>query len=234
VALRILGLALEALGRHRRAVFTAILLPAVLLVAADTLGPWATISTFGRLLYAVVSLAAYVWLAIAIHRIVLLEDTFKLRWGWRETRFTGWLFLFSFAIGLVAWFVIAAFESIGMPAGGIIGTAFQIVVAIGVVYFASQYFLIFPAVAVDRKYKLAHSSVDTEDYRMTTFAVVAIFPVMLSLIELPASLIPNVVLYSLVRSLLSIISITIGVAMLSVLFRELSPRTGPSRLTSRR
>ena len=222
MTLRILGLALEALGKHRRAVFTAILLPAVLLVAVETLGPWATSSTFGRLLYAILSLAAYVWLAIAIHRIVLLEDTFKLRWGWRETRFTGWLFLFSIVIGLVTWFLIAAFESIGMPDGGIIGRAFQLVVAVGVVYFASQYFLIFPAVAVDRKYKLAHSSVDTEEYRLTTFAVVAVFPVLLSLIELPAALISNVMLYSLVRSLLSIISITIGVAMLSVLYRELS------------
>ena len=136
--------------------------------------------------------------------------------------------------GPAAWFIIAAFDSIGMPEGSVIGTAFQIVVAIGVLYFASQYFLIFPAVAVDRKYKLAHSSVDTEEYRLTTFAVVAIFPALLSLIELPASLISNLMLYSLVRSLLSIISITIGVAMLSVLFRELSPGTGSSRVTSKR
>jgi len=229
VTLRILGLALEALGKHRRAVLVAILLPAALLVAVETLGPWGTASTFGRLFYVLLSVVAYVWLAIAIHRIVLLGDTFKLRWGWRETRFTGWLWLFSLLIGLVIWFVIAAFESIGMPSEGIIATAFQLVVAVIVLYFASQYFLIFPAVAVDRKYKLAHSSVDTEDYRLTTFAVVAVFPALLSLIELPASLIPDVMLYSLVRSLLSIISITIGIAMLSVLFRELSSLTGSLR-----
>ena len=229
MTLRILGLALEALGKHRRAVLVAILLPAVLLVAVETLGPWATASTPGRVFYVLLSVVAYVWLAIAIHRIVLLGDTFKLRWGWRETRFTGWLWLFSLLIGLVIWFVIAAFESIGMPSEGIIATAFQLVVAVIVLYFASQYFLIFPAIAVDRKYKLAHSSVDTEDYRLTTFAVVAVFPVLLSLIELPASLIPDVMLSSLVRSLLSIISITIGIAMLSVLFRELSSLTGSLR-----
>lgn len=225
MTLRILGLALEALGKHRRAVLGAILLPAVLLVAVDTLGPWGTASAPGKLFYVVLSVVAYVWLAIAIHRIVLLGDTFRLRWGWRETRFTGWLWLFSLLIGLVIWFVIAAFESIGMPSSGLIATAFQIAVAVAVLYFASQYFLIFPAVAVDRKYKLAHSSVDTEDYRLTTFAVVAVFPVLLSLIELPASMISNVMLYSLVRSVLSVISITIGIAMLSVLFRELSSRT---------
>lgn len=217
---------MEALGKHRRAVLVAILLPAVLLVAVETLGPWATASTPGRVLYVLLSVVAYVWLAIAIHRIVLLGDTFKLRWGWRETRFTGWLWLFSLLIGLVIWFVIAAFESIGMPSEGIIATAFQLVVAVIVLYFASQYFLIFPAIALDRKYKLAHSSVDTEDYRGTTFAVVAVFPVLLSLIELPSALIPDAMLYSLVRSLLSIISITIGIAMLSVLFRELSSLTG--------
>ena len=109
-----------------------------------------------------------------------------------------------------------------MPSSGIIATAFQLLVIVAVFYFASQYFLIFPAVAVDRKYTLAHSSVATEENRMTAFVVVAVFPVLLSLIELPASLISNVMLYALVRSLLSIISITIGVAMLSVLYRELS------------
>lgn len=228
MTLRILGLALEALGKRHRAVFVAILLPAVLLVAVETLGPWGTSSTFGKLLYVLLSVVAYVWLAIAIHRIVLLEDTFKLRWGWRETRFTGWLWLFSIVIGLVIWFVIEAFESIGMPSEGIIAIAFRFVVVVGVLYFASQYFLIFPAVAVDRKYKLAHSSVDTEEYRLTTFAVVAVFPVLLSVVELPASLISNPMLYSLARSLLSIISITIGVAMLSVLFRELSAQSGSS------
>jgi len=222
VSLRILGLALEALGKRRRAVFGAILLPAILLVVVDTLGPWATISAFGAAAYLVLSLVAYVWLAISIHRIVLLEETFKIRWGWRESRFLGWMIVFSLIIGVGTWFVIAAFESIGMPSGGVIGTAFQVLVAIAVFYFTSQYFLIFPAVAVDRKYTLKHSSVDTEDYRLTTFAVVAVFPVLLSLIYLPAALISNLMLYSLVRSLLSIISITIGVAMLSVLFRELA------------
>ena len=234
MTLRILGLALEALGKHRGAVFGAILLPSLLMVAVYTLGPWIITSKLGGLLFAVLLLMANSWLAISIHRIVILEETFKLAWGWRETRFTGWLLLFGIGIGLVTWFIIAAFESIGMPEGGIIGTGFQIVVAIGVLYFASQYFLIFPAVAVDRKYKLAHSSVDTEEYRLTTFAVVAVFPVLLSLIDLPASLISNLMLYSLVRSLLSIISITIGVAMLSVLFRELSPGAGASRGTSKR
>jgi len=222
VTLRILGLALEALGKRHRAVFGAILLPAILLVAVETLGPWGAASAFGKLFYVVLSVVAYVWLAIAIHRIVLLEETFKLRWGWRETRFAGWLWLFGVVIGLVIWFVIAAFESIGMPSSGIIATAFQFVVVVGVLYFASQYFLIFPAVAVDRKYTLAHSSVATEEYRLTAFAVVAVFPVLLSLIELPAVLIPDPILSALVRSLLSIISITIGVAMLSVLYRELS------------
>ncbi len=214
--------------------FGAILLPSLLMVAVYTLGPWIITSVVGGLVFVVLMLMANSWLAISIHRIVILEETFKLQWGWRETRFTGWLLLFGIGIGLTSWFIIAAFESIGMPSGGVIGTGFQLVVAIGVLYFASQYFLIFPAIAVDRKYKLAHSSVDTEDNRVTTFAIVAVFPALLSLVELPASLISNVMLYSLVRSLLSIISITICVAMLSVLFRELSPGTGSSRVRSRR
>ena len=234
MTLRILGLALEALGRRGRAVLGAILLPAVLLVAVETLGPWGSGSAFGKLVYVVLSLVAYVWLAIAIHRIVLLDETFRIRWGWRETRFAGWLWLFGFAIGLVIWFVIAAFESIGMPSSGIIATAFQFLVAVAVVYFASQYFLIFPAVAVDRKFTLAHSSVATEENRVTAFAVVAVFPVLLSLIELPAGLIANVMVSALVQSLLSIISITIGVAMLSVLYRELTSGIGSSGVPSRR
>ena len=217
---------MEALGKHRRAVFGAILLPSLLMVSVYTLGPWAVSSMAGVLLFIVLLLMANTWLAISIHRIVILEETFKLQWGWRETRFTGWLLLFGIGIGLVTWLIIAAFESIGMPEGGVIGIGFQLVVSIGVLYFASQYFLIFPAVAVDRKYTLAHSSVDTEEYRLTAFAVVAVFPVLLSLVQLPASLISNLMLHSLVRSLLSIISITIGVAMLSILYRELSRGSG--------
>lgn len=222
MTLRILGLALEILGKRRRAVLGAILLPAILMVALDVFGPQIIRSLGGGLIYSIMALAVYSWLAIAIHRVVLLNDTFRIRWGWRETRFAGWLMVMGFGVGLAHWAFVASFESIGMPSNGFVGTTFELLVALVILYWASQYFLIFPAIAVDRRYSASHSSVDTEDYRFTTFMVVAVFPVLLSLVELPASLISNVMLYSLVRSLLSIISVTIGVAMLSVLYRELA------------
>lgn len=225
MTLRIFGLALEILSKRRGPVIGAILLPSVLLVAVGTFGPWAIGSRSGAFFYLIVQLAAYSWLAISIHRIVLLNDTFRLRWGWRETRFAGWLIMVSLGIGLSIGLVIFALESIGVPSRGFFAVVFQWLVTIVALYWAAQYFLIFPAIAIDRKYTVTHSSVDTEDYRFTAFMVVAVFPVLLSLVELPASLISNLMLFSLVRSLLSIISITIGVAMLSVLYKELAQNT---------
>lgn len=222
MTLQILGLALEALGKRRKAVFGAILVPTLLMVGIAVMGPWAMDSPPGMLFYGGLLLVAHTWLAVSIHRIVILEESFKLRWGWREMRFTGWVILFLAGIAVAIWFIIEAFASIGMPTSGIIGTAFQLLVVVGVLFFTSQYFLIFPAIAVDRKYKLAHSSVDTEENRLATFAVVAVIPVLLWLVNILAAMISAELLQAVVRSLLTVVSITIGVAMLAKLYKELS------------
>lgn len=130
--------------------------------------------------------------------------------------------MISFFIGLAIWFIVAAFQSIGMPDTGAVATTFELFITVSVLYWVSQYFLIFPAMAVDHKYSTKHSSVDVEESRIPAFMVVAVFPVLLSLVQLPAQLITNPMVSSMVGSVLSIVSIAIGVAMLSILYRELS------------
>lgn len=223
MALRIFGLALSVLGRRLGTIAGAIAIPAAVLVAVNTLGPWAAGSVPGTILLVVVTLASYSWFAISIHRIVLLDEGFVLRWGWRETRFARFLILFSFGMYILTWFVIAGFESIGVPSIGIVAGIFQFGVYLGATYWVSQYFLIFPAIAVDHKFSNFHSAVASEDNRLTVFAVIAVFPVLLSIVEFSAALIASPMLSSFVGSLLSLVSITIGVAMLSILYRELVP-----------
>ena len=95
MAVRIFGLALSVLSRRLGTVAGAIVIPAALLVVVSTLEPWAANSVPGAILLVVLTLAAYSWFAISIHRIVLLDEGFELRWGWRETRFARFLILFS-------------------------------------------------------------------------------------------------------------------------------------------
>ena len=215
---QVFGSTIGILAQRKRAVLGAIFLPSVLLIATEILVAWMPVSYF---LFAFLPLIAYSWLAVSVHRAVLLEEHSGTAWGWRVGRFTVYLLFVSISIGLAIWVITGGLESIGFSSSGIVAVAFEILLWATILYWSSQYFLIFPAIAVDHKYSFTHSSVDAEDYRIAVFVVIAIFPILLSLIELPAKFISAPIPFLLVSSMLWIISITFGVAMVSMLYKNL-------------
>ena len=186
-------------------------------------------STLLVLVYALIQVMLTTVLAVTVHRIVLLDEGLSLRWGWRETRFAvRFVGLGVVTSALVALLVLSA-TSMGFPSSGYVFGTFAFVVVLIVTWWMSQFFLILPAVAVDHSYKLKKSSVYTEENRVTTFFVVILFPIIFSLLTLPAAAFENTVAATLASNILSVLSVSLGIAALSRLYRELVPKSAWGR-----
>ena len=222
--------ALSLLFRQRRSGFFII---AAAMTAAfvvfDFVAPMLGTGLFPAILKSLINLALVTVLAVAVHRLVLLDEGPGVRWGWRETGFAVRILGLAVAMVVLPMLGIAAATSLGFPNSGTPYEALRLLAVAGATYWLSQYFLILPAIAVDHSHTLKKSSVYTEENRVTTFIVVMIFPLIFSLIILPSLLFVAFDAFLVVLDFLSVIAMSMGVATLSCLYRELVPRSAWGR-----
>ena len=225
-------------GRHWRALFRALLVPAFLIAALplafdsneETSG-WST------LLWALSLLISAIY-AVSCHRIMLLGEAalpnrYGIYWTQRETRFIGW----SIVIAILAAFsFIPLGVVVGFDAFNALGESFNwltwLVIYAPAAYVTSRVSMVLPATAIDLRPSIEQSWNRTKDngWRLT---VALATPGLLSSIPVyalgRAISVPEGALVSFISALCLCLIGVVEITVLSVSFRFLSGTQSPRR-----
>ena len=153
----------------------------------------------------------YTQIAVVTHRMILLGPNSVPNWGiYVPTRREFHFFITSFILGLIM--IPVAFLNI-IPNGGSI--LFTIVSS----YLISRFSLVFPSIAVDNPWSFSDSWSVTKDHQILMLAVILIFPIVISIPEILLSKLPHT---SLLVTFVSLITLVITIAALSVAFKVIN------------
>lgn len=215
--------------QHLREFAVALVLPALLIVVLFLGWNFAVGIPNGVLwtLYVFYG-AAFTALAVACHRLVLLGPTPatlapKLQWGWRETRFLGWVSALAaifVAVRLVSLFVVANVPNV---ASGWLKAADYLSFVLGT-YVLARLSLVLPATAVEEKTNLKEAWTQSAGNGWRLALVIGAFPWMMDygvgLMYRESATVPEVVLLV----ILSVIVSVLGVIALSLSYQDLTNR----------
>lgn len=153
----------------------------------------------------------YTQIAVVTHRIILLGPNSVPNWGvyiptTRELNF----FVKSFIMGLlmIPVSILNIFPDVGPYLFTIVSC-----------YLFSRLSLVFPSIAVDSPWSFSDSWVITKDHQILMLVVILIFPLVITIPELLLSELPYT---SLLVTFISLITLVIMVAALSVAFKVIN------------
>jgi hypothetical protein len=153
----------------------------------------------------------YTQIAVVTHRMILLGPNSVPNWGiYVPTKRELHFFTTSFILGLMM--IPITFLNI-IPSGGSI--LFTIVSS----YLISRFSLVFPSIAVDNAWSFSDSWSVTKDHQILMLTVILIFPIVISIPEILLSELPYT---SILVTFISLITLIITIAALSVAFKVIN------------
>jgi hypothetical protein len=160
--------------------------------------------------------AAYVWLAVPTHRLVLLDDQSVPRWGQREWKFLGYLVLLNLIVGIGAGLVALTAMKLLPEAWDFLALVIMLFIA---AYVMSMICIVFPAIAVDHPLGFSQAATLLSRFRASAFVVSIVIPIVAAALGGIASFVPFEPLSSLLISIASAFTVVIGVVALSFLYQ---------------
>lgn len=196
--------AISVLYEHRLALGRALIIPFALYLGLDV----TDLYEFTTALFYPLALALHVIIAVTTHRIILLgDDSINKYWTLVVTKRELMFFLHLIGLFLI---IGALFAFFLIP---IIGWAISLLL---ISWVSGRLSLVFPAIAIDKDVSFRYSWDATRDYQVIMFAVVAIFPVILSI---PVGIVKFIPQAFWLSSVLGTVVTIFEVAALSVTYR---------------
>ena len=178
-------------------------------------------------LWQLTELALYTVSAVVIHRIVLLGAASVPRYGVGWTRHTTIFFTFLLVLTSLSYAVAVAVSRSFEGAGGFLLLIAFILVWLGWAFGIARLLLVFPAAAVGEPITLTDSWNLTHDRKALMCLVAIVYPIF---VDLPTRLIPeSSTIGYLMRSLSSLLALTITVILLSFAYQQILKERASSR-----
>jgi len=178
----------NTLRTYRWTILQSVSIPSLIIVFTD----WAVrneVALLPLLLLSVIGLVANVYMAVAVHRCVILGSEFARTWGigtWtsRETAFVGQ----SIAIGFITF---APFAIVATVLSSVFDYDLETLLAVLFClasYFMARLSLVFPSIAVEKPIRIRESWRITSKHHSLVFVLVFLVP---TLLFLPVQFLPQ-------------------------------------------
>jgi len=174
-SLKPIQVGISTVNANFKALAKAILLPVFAYVAILAVMQVGGVSSTGLWILRIASLIPVTLIAVTTHRIILKGPESVPTWGinrfgWREIKFT--LCQYVILIFLLPLIVFLYIPFIGVFLGFIVGA-----------YMVGRMSLVFPSIAIDKKFDFKDSWDATKGHKLMMFVVVAVFPFFLGVFE---------------------------------------------------
>ena len=208
----------EALARlilHRNVLYRALLWPLAVIVITDV-GLGSEHNAIFTALLEIIGLLGYLYFAIVVHRVVLLGPDAVSRWGivtWtkRETLFL--LHLIGIVVPVIPLVVLNQ-----------VSVWVTLIAACGYFYLTMRISLVFPGIAIGKKFSFHDSWKMTASYNKLMFLAALVVPIITAL---PFGLLSRIPFSEVPLSILSCVVLALDIAVLSVVFRYISEKQSP-------
>lgn len=261
---------LHILWKRRQRFATALLIPTVVLLLVYNVAFYWIVSDFSKLasgealastegqdifilqhpalfvlvilVLIVLSVAAYVFYEISIHRLILLGDESiprygMVKWTWRETRFLLWFMAISILLAIVFLILFMLLSVFILPFANSDSREYVLNIVyfmalIPVIYLFYRLSLILPAVAVDEPPNFGSTWDLGGKNGWRLVLVVSIFPAVLTLTRSVIPIQGLTIASYLLDQLIIFLNLTVGISALSVSYQALSTNGQDNRLQS--
>lgn len=155
--------AIAELSRNKRALFPALVLPAVGMSLAGLISALLPLGFLTEVVSWLLYAPFYALFAVSCHRVVILGQEFLphaagLFWSERETKFVGWLLILGFVVCISGLVSIAFLFLSPERVGGIDVSWFQyVIIYVFITYILMRFSLVLPAAAVGKRLRMAES-----------------------------------------------------------------------------
>jgi len=201
----------KILLERRTPILKAIFIPCLIIIATNLLIlNYIDVHFVISIFFFTLSIAAYIYIAVIVHRSVLIGSNSVPIWGiarWTQ-RETSFLFM-SFGVGIIAFIpslflyaLLSYFE---------ISTSLYIIIIPGY-YLFSRLSLVFPSIAIDKEISISHSWKLTQNNQILLLLVVAVIPI---IIQLPSDYIPETLITTPLLSIYNCMTEVVIIACLS-------------------
>jgi len=197
-----------SVNKNWRALFRALLVPVGVYLIISNLIPHIELNGFAIHVASVLFQLAFTVIAVTTHRIIILgADSVPCwginRFGWREVKFLlSQYVIFIFLIPLAILFFIPV---AGTLAAMVIGA-----------YMVGRMSLVFPSIAIGRKFDFKDSWDATRNHQLMMFLTVAVFPFAIGILKFMLGHVPGV---GLILHLFSILTSIWVIGALSVAYQ---------------
>lgn len=197
------------LNKRRNAIFRGVILPSVLIIIFQmTCQKGCPIAI--TLALSIVNMVAYIYIAIVVHRCILIGSESFPPWGigaWsnRETSF----FFYSLGIGFITIIPCLILSFLILPLDSGTPMIFRMLPGL---YLMARLSLVFPSIAVDKDISFRESWKLTKKHHLLVVLLVGLVPLLLNL---PTYYLPDTPLTMLFKSAYGCITAVIIIALLS-------------------
>ena len=207
----LLYLSIKKIYSYRIPLLKALMLPLIMSILLDFIASvWSGILI--NVIYYVFTLMLQTIIAITIHRMILLGPSHVPEWGIIKWAHRETVFIFHVLALFLMVFLFMQLMQFRLV-GAII---FIMLIIVYLVFIVPRLSLVFPAIAIGDKCTFKNSWFFTQDYQKLMFFSTILIPLVVSIPELLIRNIPHTFLIS---SLLSNLTIIIGVSSLSLSYK---------------